>query len=291
MQHQSPATTSAHASAPAASPAGSNLPVRLVAIDLDGTLLNDSKRVSDQTSTALCCLPRRDVKVVIASARPPRSVRQVYKALGLDTWQINYNGALIWDEPNQRPIFHRPLKGSLVRRIVDLSRDMFDEVIVTCELLDKWYTDRDDQSHTTETGRLFKPDLIAPLDEICATHVTKLMLLGEPRIILRLEALLVEQFINEVTIVKTDDDILQIMDPRVSKAVALKKVAAHYGIPMDQVLAIGDAPNDVGMLQLAGVAVAMDNAHPVVKQVADWVAPSNNDHGVHAALQRYGLCD
>jgi 5-amino-6-(5-phospho-D-ribitylamino)uracil phosphatase len=277
-------------SAPAAArePKG---PVRLVAIDLDGTLLTDSKQISEQTSEALCCLPRRDVKVIIASARPPRSVRHVYQALGLDTWQINYNGALIWDEPNQRPVFHRPLKGSLVRRIVDLARDMFDETIVTCEVLDKWLTDREDQSHTTETGRLFKPDLIAPLDEICTQHVTKLMLLGEPRIILRLEALLVEHFVDDVTIVRMEDDLIQIMDPRVSKAVALKKVASHYGVPMSQVLAIGDAPNDVGMLQLAGVAVAMDNAHPVVKEVADWVAPSNNDHGVHAALQRYGLCD
>ena len=138
---------------------------------------------------------------------------------------------------------------------------------------------------------MFKPDLIAALDEICDQAVTKLMLLGEPRIISRLEALLVEEFNDQVTIVKTDDDLIQIMDPRVSKAVALKKVANHYGINMGQVMAIGDAPNDVGMLQLAGVAVAMDNAHAVVKKVADWVAPSNNDHGVHAALQRYGLCD
>lgn len=266
-------------------------PVRLVAIDLDGTLLNDSKQVSDQTVQALCGLPERGVKVIIASARPPRSVRSVYHQLKLDTWQINYNGALIWDEPARRPIFHRPMSGTLVRNIVELARDMFDETIVACEVLDRWLTDREDQSHTTETGRLFKPDLIAPLDDICAAHVTKLMLLGEPRIILRLEALLVERFVDKVTIVKTDDDLIQVMDPRVSKAVALKKVAGHYGIPMEQVMAIGDAPNDLGMLQLAGVAVAMDNAVPVVKKAADWVAPSNNDHGVHATLVRYGLCD
>ena len=55
-------------------------------------------------------------------------------------------------------------------------------------------------------------------------------------------------------------------------------------------MALGDAPNDVAMLQVAGVAVAMDNAHKLVKRVAHWVAPSNNDHGVHAALARYGLC-
>ena len=58
----------------------------------------------------------------------------------------------------------------------------------------------------------------------------------------------------------------------------------------EEIMAIGDALNDVPMLQAAGVAVAMDNAHPEVKLAADWVAPSNNDHGVHAALARYGLC-
>jgi hydroxymethylpyrimidine pyrophosphatase-like HAD family hydrolase len=75
-----------------------------------------------------------------------------------------------------------------------------------------------------------------------------------------------------------------------SKGEALRLVAAHYGVSMGEVMAIGDAVNDVPMLRAAGVAVAMDNAHPDVKAVADWVAPSNNDHGVHAALVRYGLC-
>lgn len=266
--------------------------VSLVAIDLDGTLLNDSKEVSEQTINALCGLPERGVRVVIASARPPRSVRHIYHKLKLDTWQINYNGALIWDEQAQRPVFHRPLKSGLVRSIIEQSRDMFEEVLVTCEILDKWFTDRDnDPLHTTETGRLFKPDFIGPLDEICCQPITKLMLLGEEPIILRLESLLADAFSESVSIVKTDRDMLQIMDKRVSKAVALKKVASHYGIPVRHVMAIGDAPNDVGMLQLAGISIAMDNAHGLVKDVADWVAPSNNDHGVHAALKRYGLCE
>jgi Cof subfamily protein (haloacid dehalogenase superfamily) len=116
------------------------------------------------------------------------------------------------------------------------------------------------------------------------------MLLGEPQIILRLEDTLTEAFEEQVTILKTDRDLLQIMHPQVSKAVALAKVAKWYGIAMEQVMAIGDAPNDVGMLQAAGVSIAMDNAHPLVKDAADWVAPSNNDHGVHAALARIGLC-
>jgi Cof subfamily protein (haloacid dehalogenase superfamily) len=266
-------------------------PIRLVAVDLDGTLLNDSKQVTQQTAAALACLPQRNVKLVIASARPPRSVRHIYQSLGLDTLQINYNGALIWNEPAQRPVFHRPIPGKLAYHVIEHARDMFEETIVGCEVLDRWYTDRpDDGSHTTETGKLFPPDVICPVDQLCAQPITKLMLLGEPQIILRLEDTLNETFEGQVTILKTDRDLLQIMHPQVSKAVALAKVARWYGIPMEQVMAIGDAPNDVGMLQAAGVSIAMDNAHPLVKDAADWVAPSNNDHGVHAALARYGLC-
>ena len=264
--------------------------IKLVAVDLDGTLLNDSKQVSEQTTHALACLTERDVQLVIASARPPRSVRRIYRELGLSTWQINYNGALIWDEPNQRAVFHRPLAGELARQIVEFARDLFEETIVTCEVLDKWYTDRNDMSHTTETGKMFQPDFICPVAEICDGPITKLMLLGEPRVMLRLENELALRFTDQVTILRSDRDLIQIMHREVSKAVALARIAQHHGIPMSQVMAIGDAPNDVGMLQAAGVSVAMDNAHELVKEIADWVAPSNNDHGVHAALTRYGLC-
>src|SRR3954462_14984313 len=99
--------------------------IKLVAIDLDGTLLDRSKKVSDRAATALKCLPSMGVKVVIASARPPRSVRAIYQELGLDTWQINYNGALIWDEPTQQPVFHRPMHARLVQMMIERSRDMF----------------------------------------------------------------------------------------------------------------------------------------------------------------------
>lgn len=264
-------------------------PIRMIAIDLDGTLLDVHKRIAPETAEALKALRARDIKVVIASARPPRSVRAIYQSLELDTWQINYNGALIWDELQQKTVFHRPMPHTLVRKIIDLARDMFEEVLVSCEILDRWYTDRDDHTHTTETGRLFKPDVIAPVEEFCTIPVTKLMLLGDPRVISRLEPMLLEPFGDRVTIVRTDDNLLQIMDNRVSKAVALLKVAAHHGVQPVEIMALGDAPNDLGMLQLAGVAIAMDNAHPVVKEVAHWIAPSNNDHGVLAALQRYGL--
>lgn len=266
--------------------------IRLVAVDLDGTLLNDSKDVSDQTIRAFAGLPERGVKVVIASARPPRSVRPIYQKLNLTTWQINYNGALIWDEGQQKVVHHQPMEGHLVREIVDTARDFYDDLLVSCEILDRWYTDRTDNSYTTETGKLFPPDVVCDLATMCAQPVTKLMILGDPRAIARTDVLLNERFSDRVQLVSSNDDhLIQIMDKDAGKAAALARVAAHYGIPIENVMAIGDALNDVGMLNLAGVSVAMDNAHALVKDCADWVAPSNNDHGVHAALVKFGLCD
>lgn len=268
--------------------AGPRSAIKLVAIDLDGTLLNDSKQVSDQTVDALRCLPPQGVRVVIASARPPRSVRHIYARLGLDTWTINYNGALIWDEHTRRVVFHQPMDCIIVREIIDRARAAFADVLVGCEILDRWYTDRETQTYTTETGRLFRPDGVMPVDEFCNQPITKLLLLGEPERLRTLEPIFYDY--GQVSAVRADPELIQVMDRRASKAAALKLVAAHYQVPMKRVMAIGDAANDVPMLKAAGVAVAMDNAHPLVKQAADWVAPSNNDHGVHAALVRYGLC-
>jgi len=270
-----------------ASPAAE--PIRLVAIDLDGTLLDDRKQISPQTIAALEEVVERGVRVIIASARPPRSVRHIYAALKLQTWQINYNGALIWDEPGKKTVFHRPLPGVVVRQIVEQARRIYPGVQVSCELMDRWYTDRRDDEHTTETGRMFAPDVVAPLQSFWDVSMTKILLLGKPAGIDELETNLEMVFDKDMCLVRADPDLIQIMDKQVGKAPALKMVADHYGVAAKQILAIGDAPNDLGMLRFAGASVAMDNAHPAVKQAAQWIAPSNNDHGVHAALVRYGL--
>jgi Cof subfamily protein (haloacid dehalogenase superfamily) len=220
-----------------------------------------------------------------AAERAPRLHRT-----GLDTWQINYNGALVWDEPKPRPCTTARWKARVVRQIIDAVRDRYEEVLVGCEILDRWCTDRFDQTYTTETGRLFKPDLVAPLEEFLNQPVTKLMFLADrSRSRARPRADRPRRY--DVSIVRSDPQLIQIMDAGSSKGAALRRVAKHYGVPMEQVMALGDAVNDVPMLEAAGVAVAMDNAHPDVKAVADWVAPSNNDHGVHAALVKYGLCE
>lgn len=267
------------------------MPIRLVAIDLDGTLLNDAKQVTEPTARAIRQAVARGVKVILATARPPRSVRHIYQHLGLDGFQINYNGALIWDEPNNQPVYHRPMAGPLVQQIIDAARTLYADLLVSCEVMDRWYTDRHDPQYTTETGRLFTPDVICPTNEICRQAITKLMFLGHPELMTALEPVVSTRFGEQVTTVRADADLIQVMDNRVSKALAVVKIAEYHGIPMEQVMCLGDAPNDLGMLQVAGVAVAMANGHERVRQAAHWIAPSNNDDGVYAAMARYGLCE
>lgn len=263
--------------------------IQLVAADLDGTLLDDEKQIGPATIAAIAALPQLGARFVIASARPPRSVRHVYEQLGLTTWQINYNGALIWDEPSQHAVFHRPLHGPLVLEMIQLARAIDPRILITCEILDRWHTDRFDNTYTTETGKLFKPDVIAPAETYCDADVTKLLLLGPPDAILAIEFELIPKFSPLAAIVRTDANLIQIMHRDVNKAAALRRIADHYGIPMERTLAIGDAANDLEMIQAAGVGVAVANSPPELQQHADWVAPSNNDQGVLAALRRYLL--
>jgi hypothetical protein len=173
--------------------------------------------------------------------------------------------------------------------VIDSARSLYPDVLVSCEVQDRWLTDRFDPNHTTETARLFRPDRITSVSELCAEPVTKLLLQGNAEGMSRISKLLAESK-TPISVVQTEPTLLQVTDAAVSKAAALRIVAEHYRVQMEQVMAIGDAVNDVPMLEAAGVAVAMDNAVDEVKSIADWVAPSNNDHGVHAALRRFGLC-
>jgi Cof subfamily protein (haloacid dehalogenase superfamily) len=258
-------------------------------VDLDGTLLTSSKRISARTARVLRRIAGMGAKVVIASARPPRSVNPFYEKLELDTWQINYNGALVQHPPTRQILLHKPMAPQLVEDVIDFARARFPDCVVSLEVLDKWYTDRFDASLQTETSRMFEPDAIGPLSQFLVEPVTKMMVLGtEPRLT-GLERQLAEEFATEITLTRSDQVGIQIMRAGLSKAVALAEVAKQYSIPRQRVVAVGDAPNDVGMLNYAGVGVAMANAHTSAKVAADRLTLSNDLDGVAVAVEELFL--
>ena len=265
--------------------------IKLVAIDLDGTLLSSRKTITPKTHTAIKAAAAAGVKVVLATARPPRSVRTYYEALKLDTPTINYNGALIWDEFRRKAVEHVPLDAAVARRVITWSRKLYPKLLVSVEILDKWYTDHFDDTpeYMTETGKHFSPDFIGPLDAFMRVPITKLMLLGNPSWIAELELQTAKKFGMTVSHTRSDPHMLQLMSPETSKALALEKVATSFGIKANEVMAIGDAPNDVHMLRWAGMAVVPENGWAEVKKIAHTVVASNDADGVAEALLKYVL--
>ena len=264
--------------------------IHLVAIDIDGTLLNSAKRITDATARAIATARQRlGVRVVLATARPPRTAMPFYRQLKLDTPTINYNGALVYDPPSGRVIMHRPIWPKTANSIVSLSRGMYPEVLVSAEILDRWYTDRMDGQYMTETGQIYEPDVVGPVEQWLTQPVTKLLLLADPDKLLNIARAIRKLIPHQVSIVQTEEYILQIMHVTASKVQALRVVAGEMGINREQVMAIGDNSNDVGMLSWAGLAVAMANAVPEAHQAADHICDHNDADGVAEAINKYLL--
>lgn len=262
--------------------------IHLVAIDLDGTLLNSAKEITDTTSTILRTVREtRGVHVVLATARPPRSVLPFHELLDLDTPMINYNGALVFDPTCSRVIMHRPIAPKTARRVVDVARGVYPGVLVSGEILDRLHTDRFDAAYATETDKLglAQPD-VSPVDRWMTEAITKLLLLGEPDPLMDAALAVRRALRHQVTLMRTEPTLIQVTHPTVSKAAALKTVAGELGIPREQVMAIGDNANDVTMLEWAGIGVAMENAAPEAIAAADMVTDHHDADGAAKAIHR-----
>ena len=261
--------------------------IHLVAIDLDGTLLNSAKEITDTTAAILRAARKEaSVHLVLATARPPRSVLPFYDLLGLDTPVISYNGALVLNPRTQYVLMHKPIPAKIARGIIFLAREMYPDVLVSAEVMDRWFTDRFDPAYSAGPGRTFEPDVVGPVQKWADQSMTKLLLLGESQWLKELARAIDRHYPHQVVMAQNEGYMLQVMHATVSKAQALKAVAAEMNVPRDQVMAIGDNANDVGMLRWSGVAVAMANAAPQTLEAADYVTDHHDADGAAHAIRR-----
>jgi len=259
--------------------------IQLVAIDLDGTLLNSAKEITDTTASLLrAARSTAGVHIVLATARPPRTVLPFYDLLGLDTPMINYNGALVYDPHERGVLMHRPIPAAIAHEIAVMARREYPRLAISAEVLDRWYTDRIEVTYQTETALLRDPDVIAPLEEWIDQDITKLLLLGEPEWLAELRGMIRAALRHDVEMMQTEPYLLQVSHGTVSKVQALRMVAAELQVRREQVMAIGDNANDVGMLRWAGVGVAMANAVPEAMAAADIVTDHHDADGAAKAV-------
>ena len=140
-----------------------------------------------------------------------------------------------------------------------------------------------------ETGIPYQNLINLYLRECVAGPVTKMLVSKSPETLRQIESALEEQLPTQVSVTKTDDYLLQIAVAGVSKSAALEDILRRRGLTRDDLVAIGDAPNDVDMLQFAALGIAVDNAPSEVKAAAQVVAPSNDEDGVAVAIEEHVL--
>jgi hypothetical protein len=229
--------------------------------------------------------------LIIATARPPRSVQSIQQALGIVGPTINYNGAVIWNPVDDHPQFHEPMAPDIARSVIEEARRASPDVLVGIEVLNRWFTDRIDPGLEARSSRLVQPDDIGPLDNYLASPVTQINLYSTPASIAAVRQALQQTLWNRrmITLFQPEPTLLQVSHPMVDKAIALQRIAQRTGVSRDAVMAIGNGAADKGMIEWAGTGIALANATDDVKALANEIMPANDDNGVARAIQRYVL--
>ncbi len=279
---------SAEAIAAKQAPARKFPPIKIVAVDIDGTLLSSNNQLSPNVIKAVHEATRRGVYVVLITARPPHDVRGIYQALNLSTYQVNYNGALICTGTDFQVLHHRRLKTKLAYNIIQIARQISPGIQLRVDSLYKWYTDRATPPPKNPT-KLQPPEKVCAIEEIVENPITRLTFLAKAEHIQKVRLEVRERYAQYILMPHTDPRVLQITHANAQKSVALEWITGQYNVARENVMAIGDAPNDIDMIRWAGLGVAMGNAWIEVMEEADVTVASNNKDGVAEAIYKYVL--
>ena len=264
------------------------MPPRLVATDLDGTLVRSDQSVSSRTRAALERVEQAGSVLVLVTGRPPRWMAPVVEATGHRGLAVCANGAVVYDLHTERVVRSHLLDADAAAEVVAALRRDIPGVVFAVE---KGPVDGVPGGFGREDGYLPRWDVaeveVAPLERLYEGGVVKLLArqesMGSDELLAAARASL--GALAEATHSSTDG-LLEISATGISKASGLASLAEEQGIDAREVVAFGDMPNDLPMLAWAGHAVAVENAHPEVKAAADEVTASNDDDGVALVLER-----
>lgn len=268
-------------------------PVELIAIDMDGTLLNPAHKLTPRVKQAIADARARGVQVVLASGRPVSGLAPFLAELGIDGDQaycIACNGAVVQNIGTGQRVVEYPLSFDDFLFCERVAR----ELGIHFQALDgrRMYTPNQDISiYTVSDSHLSHVPLsyrrVEDMDP--AMQFIKLMMIDEPAIldaaIQRLPSALTDRF----AVLKSAPFFLEVFDHRAGKGPSLQKLAEHLGVDAANVMALGDQENDLTMLQFAGTSVAMGNAIEAVKQTARFETATNAEDGVALAIERFVL--
>jgi Cof subfamily protein (haloacid dehalogenase superfamily) len=259
---------------------------RLLALDVDGTLLDSAHRLRPRVISAVRKANSSGLSVVLATGKLLPSIRPLLDALGIGGPQITLNGAATTDSETGRILRFCPLAERDRHDIIAAVRVSDPDVLLSHFSLDTIYVDR---AHPLlsifhaygEGPPRVVPDLLAADLEPAA----KILLSGPPERLARIRAELAPRFDGQVTLTTTTPDFLEFFALDAGKGLALASLRAQLGLERAAVIAIGDGENDLPLLREAGLAVAMANGAAATRAVAHCVTTSHDENGVAVFLE------
>jgi Cof subfamily protein (haloacid dehalogenase superfamily) len=258
--------------------------IRVVAVDLDGTLIRSDGTVSGRTRAALARATAAGGRLVIVTARPPRTARALAARAGIGGVAVCSNGAIVHDLDTDETVITGPLPLNLAERTASAIAGALDGVSFAVETGRRAVVSPGHGHHAThEDARheVQSPEQVWTEAESC---VKLLAWSPAPVTVELLERL--QELVPQVRITYSGGNgLLEISAAEVSKADTLARLCAGWGVSPDEVIAFGDMPNDLPVLEWAGTGVAVANAHPQVLARVDRVTASNDDDGVALVLE------
>lgn len=249
---------------------------RLIASDIDGTLLRDDGSMSDRTVAALAAAEDAGLVVVLCTGRPVRWMKPIAEATGHHGIAVVANGAVLYDLHTEEVVEEFPLDVDIARRLTEALREAVPGVAFAAERAGgMWHEPAYVPLGLFETiETTFDEMLTEPMVKLIAKHPE----MGSTDLY-RAAHDAVAELAELAELTYSSGSIIEISAVGVTKAFGLERVAAELGIAAAEVVAFGDMPNDIPMLSWAGRGVAVGNAHPDVMAVADDVCATNEEDG------------
>ncbi|MBV9595103.1 MAG: HAD family hydrolase [Actinobacteria bacterium] len=265
--------------------------VRLLATDLDGTLVGSDGLVSANNRAALQRAAAAGLLVVFVTGRPPRWLGEIGDATGHTGIAVASNGAVLYDLAADRTVSEHVLSPELMRVLTSELRAAFPAVYFGVEYGTNfghepgYRHDWEISPSHDRRGNPMQPPLVAALEDVIARPAVKLLAKDREADPDRFWHDASTLLAGRASVTHASSyGLLEIAPPGVTKASGLAEVAASHGIGPEEVAAVGDMPNDLPMLQWAGTSYAVANAHPAVLAAADHVIGSNDEDAVGALI-------
>ena len=261
--------------------------IKLIALDLDGTLNDDQKQITPRTLAALLEAQRRGIRLALASARPSPGLFRERDILHMQEYGgilMSYNGGRIVDAATGKVLFETAMERSLAK---DVLRRL--EQLPVTPILDDgvrfYVTDPEGYkvAYECQNNQMTCQQVDNLADFLCFSPV-KILMSVLPEQLKAVQEQIAAWLPDELWVVQTAPFYLEIIPRSIHKGQGICDICRVLGIGTEEVVAFGDAENDIPMLKQAGTGVAMGNAPPAVKSAADLVTLSNNDDGIAFAL-------